>query len=186
MHLISCDLTLPSPRVAVKGQTPTAEVLLLADETSYLGIGSLQDGEGGACWVLSTGDTLPLHAVHYWSFLTSVQLFTGSTESMERFDEEGYPTPYALETLKNWPWGDPVGWLHLAQELWHWGDRAFSLTQDGQDWNASAATGGWSGNESVIAAMRENFMLWSTLWMSSARGGRYVFLVERKAEGKAA
>ena len=41
------------------------------------------------------------------------------------------------------------------------------------------ATGGWSGNESIIYAMRENYVLWATLWESSHRGGLEVFDVSK-------
>lgn len=37
------------------------------------------------------------------------------------------------------------------------------------------ATGGWSGNEELIAALRENFLVWSLCWVSSHRGGGHVF-----------
>jgi len=37
------------------------------------------------------------------------------------------------------------------------------------------STGGWSGNEELIGAMRMNFILWSQWWWSSRRGGHYVF-----------
>ena len=36
------------------------------------------------------------------------------------------------------------------------------------------ATGGWSGNESIIHAMQENIM-WKLRWISSHRGGKYGF-----------
>jgi hypothetical protein len=173
MYLISCALALPS-----------GDPVLLADEYRYLGVGSLRTAEWASHWELVTGEKLPSHAVHRWGYLPPATLLAGDIEGMEPFDEDGYPTLCALEALKNWPWADPVGWLRLAQALWHGGGRAFSLSQTGQDWDACAATGGWSGNESVIAAMRENRMLWSTLWMSSTRGGRHVFLARGGAEDK--
>ena len=41
-------------------------------------------------------------------------------------------------------------------------------------------TGGWSGNEDIIDAMRCNTMLWMLYWCSSERGGRYIFEDWRK------
>ena len=37
------------------------------------------------------------------------------------------------------------------------------------------ATGGWSGNEEIIGAMRSNYGIWSLLWESSHRGGLHIF-----------
>ena len=40
-------------------------------------------------------------------------------------------------------------------------------------WHVS--TGGWSGHEDVISALRDNLMFWMLSWVSSTRGGHYVF-----------
>lgn len=38
-------------------------------------------------------------------------------------------------------------------------------------------TGGWSGNESIIVAMQENYVFWGLTWYSSERGGKHVFKI---------
>jgi hypothetical protein len=149
--------------------------VLLASGERYLGVGTIEEREGVSYWLLEGGQELPLSAVRYWASLTSVALFKGNFDGTEAFDEDGYPTQYALETLQNWPGGDPVGWLKLAQTLWYWGGRAFELSAEGDSWKASASTGGWSGNESVIAAMEKNSLLWHTARVSSTRGGHFTF-----------
>lgn len=37
------------------------------------------------------------------------------------------------------------------------------------------STGGWSGNEDLIRAMEQNWMIWSLTWVQSRRGGHYIF-----------
>ena len=86
------------------------------------------------------------------------------------FDSDGYPTDESLEKLGAWDFMDHEGWLKFATELWYWPDYA---SEEGGVY--TFVTGGWSGNESVIGSMQENSVLWSRLWFSSQRGGRYVF-----------
>jgi hypothetical protein len=89
-------------------------------------------------------------------------------------DDDGYPTEMALERIRTWPYSDPHGWFEFVSELWWmraWGVRS---NKPGE---YLFSTGGWSGNEDIIGAMQENWILWSTTWMQSNRGGHYVFEV---------
>lgn len=81
-----------------------------------------------------------------------------------------YPTAEDEARLKEWDANDPAGWLNFASLVWnhHYG-RIWE-----EDGLTKMATGGWSGNESILSAMREN-VLWSLLWESSHRGGLVVF-----------
>jgi hypothetical protein len=85
-------------------------------------------------------------------------------------DSDGYPTEASLGQLRDWPHTDIAGWLEFAQALWYYPEAA---TVDGGRYRF--ATGGWSGNEDVIGAMRGNALLWSLTWESSARGGLHLF-----------
>jgi hypothetical protein len=87
------------------------------------------------------------------------------------FDHDGYPTEESLTQLRKWPYTDVAGWLEHARALWYYPEAA---TVEGKRYRF--ATGGWSGNEDVIGAMRDNHMLWMLCWESSHRGGLYYFV----------
>ena len=93
-------------------------------------------------------------------------------------DDDGYPTDEALKMLEEWdflkhPFQDFVA---LLTDVWHW-DFKRKTWKDGTI-KLRLATGGWSGNEAVIAALRGNFIFWSLCWDKSKRGGAYWFTIE--------
>ena len=88
-----------------------------------------------------------------------------------QFDVDGYPTKDTLDEIRGWNPSYPAGCLEFCREAWRWSED-YWWQEGGQ---VHAATGGWSGNESIIAALRENYVLWSLVWVSSHRGGKYVF-----------
>lgn len=90
-------------------------------------------------------------------------------------DEDGYPTEDALEAIKIWDHRDSLGWFAFIKDIWHlksWGWTEVVTDQGRRAFNIS--TGGWSGNESIINAMQDNF-LWDLRWVQSRRGGHYIF-----------
>lgn len=105
----------------------------------------------------------------------------------ELIDEDGYPTEAALELVSKWHWSDTEGLLEFVKGLWHlrdwgWGEvDAKHLIGDDRDHNPEGgklylvSTAGWSGNESLIAALKKNSMAWSLCWVESRRGGHYRF-----------
>ena len=95
----------------------------------------------------------------------------------EFFDEDGYPTDEALRMVEEWNitgFDNIPPLLELARSLWRWPQ--FFFYEDGC-WYVS--TGGWSGNEDVIAALKKNTMFWLLCWKQSTRGGHYVFDVSK-------
>lgn len=86
------------------------------------------------------------------------------------FDADGYPTDETELAIKTWDYRDVNGWLKYIREAWN--------QHYGRIWEENGmlkmATGGWSGNESIASAMRENRVLWALLWESSHRGGLLV------------
>lgn len=89
------------------------------------------------------------------------------------FDSDGYPTDETENTIAMWHCIDSVEWFKYIHAAWnnHYG----RMWIDQEDGFLKMATGGWSGNESIIAAMISNYVLWGYHWKSSHRGGLYVF-----------
>lgn len=86
------------------------------------------------------------------------------------FDRDGYPTDETLTAIRFWPHTDFAALCEFARAAWHYPD--YITMKDGV---LTAATGGWSGNESVISALRQNRVFWGLCWRESVRGGRHVF-----------
>jgi len=87
-------------------------------------------------------------------------------------DRDGYPEEDELYKLSHWDMGDPQGWIEYAQSLWKY-DEYFTE----KDFVWCISTGGWSGNESVIYAMQDNYILWGVCFLSLRRGGHYMLEV---------
>jgi len=89
------------------------------------------------------------------------------------FDKDGYPTEETQLEIARWHYSDLDGWLDYIREAWN--------HDYGRIWVEAGmlrlATGGWSGNESIIRAMREHFILWHSVWESSHRGGLTVLKI---------
>lgn len=86
-------------------------------------------------------------------------------------DGNGYPAGQSLDVIRAWE-GDFAPLLEFVRRHWHWPNY---FRQDGRKYELR--TGGWSGNEELIAALEGCVMFWMFCWQSSERGGRYVFEV---------
>ena len=100
------------------------------------------------------------------------------------FDDEGYPTDETLDTIRTWPFGDFTGLMRFCAKAWSdygWFEphkvRFDDPLESTVTW--ACATGGWSGNESIIGALQDNFGFWMACWSCHARGGYYEFLVPK-------
>lgn len=83
-----------------------------------------------------------------------------------------YPTEDELKRVREWP-GSFVTLLEFVRSLWwnpEWG-----WEQRGTKYYIS--TGGWSGNEDLIDALRDHKWFWMFCWVSSRRGGHYRFKI---------
>ncbi|MFA5049033.1 MAG: hypothetical protein WC516_08470 [Patescibacteria group bacterium] len=100
-----------------------------------------------------------------------------------KIDEQEYLTDERLETIKNWDvmttGAKPL--VEYVISIWHYGDWGYKLYKSKDHLfkkervtKLQLHTGGWSGNEQVIEALRQNLMFW-VCWQKSMRGGHYWF-----------
>lgn len=84
-----------------------------------------------------------------------------------------YPTSYQLRAIKKWEGMNFLEFIELVSSAWnhHYG----LMRQEKTKTNYYFATGGWSGNEEVIEAMRENKLFWYTCFYQHRTGGAYWF-----------
>jgi len=87
-----------------------------------------------------------------------------------------------LAEMREWPIdsaSDCRELLDYVKSFWTHADWGYWREEAGEYY---ISTGGWSGNESLIGALRENRMFWLSCWVQSRRGGHYIFRVEKGAK----
>ena len=95
------------------------------------------------------------------------------------FDEDGYPTGETLDEIQNFDIMKPrpldrlPDLIRLIRDHWWGGDCGF--TYNFETGCLELHTLGWSGNESIIMALKKTRMFWSLFWVKSTRGGHYWF-----------
>ena len=87
-----------------------------------------------------------------------------------------YPTESELEQLKMLgdDWKNPQGVIDFLKRIWNWDD--FVEVMGKKVIRLKLITGGWSGNEEIIATLK-NTMFWRLWWEKSERGGCYLFVI---------
>jgi hypothetical protein len=89
-------------------------------------------------------------------------------------DENGYPTEETLERIRTFdPFEEDLEeFIQYLMDNWQNGYPAEYYKKERI---LRLSTGGWSGCESTIRALHENFAFWTLFWYSHVRGGHYVF-----------
>ncbi len=96
-------------------------------------------------------------------------------------DKHGYPTEETLQAIENWDTiKDVQGFFNFIMPIFEDYGR-FTLRESNDSERREiegiyeVATGGWSGCEDAIGAMRLNYVFWGIHWRLSKRGGYYEF-----------
>ena len=88
--------------------------------------------------------------------------------------DNGYPTDETLDYIGNCNVRGTADFDILMTEIGGiWTFPEYFHKNEYGNWEVH--TGGWSGNESIIAALYSNDMLWAFYWLRSTAGGHYVF-----------
>jgi hypothetical protein len=103
----------------------------------------------------------------------------------ELLDDHGYPTGEFLSWLESLSIDNvmhPHKVLDTIKSAWNYADWGWRVEETENDLKRpvvrySISTGGWSGNEEIINALRQNPCFWPCYWHSSRRGGHHVFEV---------
>ena len=111
-------------------------------------------------------------------------------------DEDGYPTEDELKRVEEWAdHANPHAWFSYIKSVgnywpdeswgWHEKDHATGEWPGDKPYHAYfISTGGWSGNESILEAMQNNFEMWHSTWYSHRVGGHYEFRVRNTQEAR--
>lgn len=94
-------------------------------------------------------------------------------------DEDGYPTEEELDKIKNWPYRDYKALMAYIRERWAYAEDGYWQQKQGIYY---ISTAGWSGNEEIIQALKENHVFWGICWESTHSGGHYEFILSKRKQ----
>jgi len=111
-----------------------------------------------------------------------------------RIENYKYPTKQQLKKIERWDKNDTKGLISYIQNLWWAPDWGFRLKEGKTHRHLykipiktrffrkkclklELHTGGWSGNELIIDALKKT-TFWMLYWTMSRRGGHYYFEIE--------
>lgn len=94
-------------------------------------------------------------------------------------DENGYPDESSLRVIREYPLEkvirQPRELMLFIRGLWEFGDWGWKEIEKDGKVQYHISTGGWSGNEDLIGALKENCAFWGLYWEESRRGGHFKF-----------
>jgi hypothetical protein len=93
--------------------------------------------------------------------------------------DDEYPSEETLKKIEEWPLNEREDYAALAEficSVWHYGEPWCKLTGKRVK-TLRLATGGWSGNESILAALDKNVMFGMLCWQMSKRGGLHIYKI---------
>lgn len=96
-------------------------------------------------------------------------------------NRDGYPSNSDLKMIQKWDSEDFIGLFYFISDLWAYDKPKGKWVKGILGWyfEITLITCGWSGNESIIKALLNNFWLnyWYHEWV---RGGKHVFQCDPK------
>lgn len=107
-------------------------------------------------------------------------------------NSDGYPTDSVLGVIESWdPFEkDPHELMAFIKRLWNYAEWAWNEEEVQDDFvmghfrpciDYHISTAGWSGNEDLIGALKNNkHHFWAIHWKQSNRGGHYIIQIPIK------
>lgn len=98
--------------------------------------------------------------------------------------ESEYHTEYELEQIANWETKNAYSLIENLRDMWEYKDYIIEnwgtdqIYKDRPILILELHTGGWSGNEDIIAALKNHKLFWMMWWWKTERGGHYYFKVD--------
>lgn len=92
-----------------------------------------------------------------------------------------YPSEPELKQISQWQHNDLLGLFEFIVSIWEYADIGYARRKGRKFW---LSTGGWSGNEEIIGALKENHVAYGLTAYSWRRGGHYVFYVPKVSSGQ--
>lgn len=93
-------------------------------------------------------------------------------------DEDGYPTEETERLVREFE-GDARELLASLREVWmhptYWDEEDGVDILDRPVHRYHVSTAGWSGNESLIEALRDHWIFWMRFWVEERVGGHFIF-----------
>ena len=98
----------------------------------------------------------------------------------QTFDSNGYPTEELLDYISRLSplEHDPFEIAEYINECWHWNNMSRWINRNSHEGCWTISTGGWSGNESIISALRKS-LWWMCYWYQERAGGHFWFKIKR-------
>lgn len=93
-------------------------------------------------------------------------------------DPEGYPTDECLVSIEKEEIktkAEALAMLRKIESIWAYANWGWGEETKENKVIFHISTAGWSGNESIMTALKANFIFWSFAWKCSRRGGHYEF-----------
>ena len=90
-----------------------------------------------------------------------------------------YPTDEELDKVTNYDFKEGYeGLVEFVRSIWWLPDWGFVLKGKHVK-RLELHTGGWSGNEDIMSALKGNWMFWSCTWQKTLRGGHFYFKIPK-------
>lgn len=89
-------------------------------------------------------------------------------------NSDAYPSEAVKTKIEDWPTRNNAGLARYIVEVWH--PMGYAKYANGQ---LRLMTGGWSGNEQLVDALKNNVFFWAACWVKSERGGLFVFKIPK-------